>query len=117
MEKMTNYLSIVWLAVGLFASCSDNKPSQGNTSKPTDPQGKKINAHPIYIAKCATCHGGDGKLGVGGAKNLAETKLSVDEIKHQIIHGKGAMPPFGNQLSQEEIQALATYVSTEIKGK
>lgn len=115
MAKMLSSISFVWLAALSFTSCNENKPSQQNTSNQTAPQVKKIDAQSLYMAKCVACHGADGKLGAAGAKNLAETKLSVDEVKQQIINGKGAMPPFGNQLTEDEIQAIADYVLTELK--
>ena len=117
MYKMLRFISFIWLVALSLTSCNENKSPQQNTSSQTAPQTKRINAQSLYMSKCVACHGADGKLGAAGAKNLAETKLSVDEVKHQIINGKGAMPPFGNQLSEEEIQAIADYVLTELKKK
>lgn len=109
----------VFLCVGsmLFTSCNDGNTKQQNTLTQTNFQMEKIDARTLYISNCATCHGVDGRLGASGAKNLAETKLLVDEVKQQIITGKGAMPPFGNQLSDEEIQAVSNYILTELKVK
>jgi cytochrome c6 len=117
MGKMLRFKSFIWLVVLSFTSCNENKPSQNRTLSQTATQTEKLNAHSLYMTKCVACHGADGRLGAAGAKNLAETKLSVDEVKHQIINGKGAMPPFGNQLSEEEIQAIADYVLIELKKK
>jgi cytochrome c6 len=117
---MSNLLGYISLLLGIvlgLASCNENKPKQQNTSTQEASKAEKINAQDLYMAKCVACHGADGKLGAAGAKNLAETKLTVEEVKKQITNGKGAMTPFGNQLSEEEIQAIAQFVLTELKEK
>lgn len=81
MDKMLRSISFIWFAALSFSACNENKPSQQNTSSQIAPQPKKINAQSLYMSKCVACHGADGKLGAAGAKNLAETKLLVDEVK------------------------------------
>jgi len=66
----------------------------------------------IFQERCTSCHGADGTLGFSGAKNLKESKKNMDEIKSQIINGKGAMNPFKNILSPEEIDSVSLYVMT-----
>jgi mono/diheme cytochrome c family protein len=68
------------------------------------------NGKQIYNAACLVCHGKDGKLGVGGAKDLTQSTLTHEEKVELIKHGKGLMTPFKNQLSEQEIEAVATYV-------
>jgi mono/diheme cytochrome c family protein len=117
MSNLLHYILLLFGITLVLASCNDSKPKPQNTSIQEAPKAEKINAQDLYIVKCVDCHGADGKLGVAGAKNLAETKLTVDEVKKQITNGKGAMPPFGNQLSEAEIRAIAEYVLIELKGK
>jgi mono/diheme cytochrome c family protein len=115
---MSNSLRFISLLLGIalgLASCNENKPQQQNISTKEAPKTENINPQSLYMAKCVACHGSDGKLGAAGAKNLADTKLTVDEVKKQITNGKGAMPPFSNQLNEAEIQAIAEYVLTELK--
>lgn len=62
-------------------------------------------------AGCSGCHtlkaaGATGNVG----PNLDDLKPTEDAVKNQVIHGGGAMPAFGTQLSNAEIQNVAAYV-------
>lgn len=70
------------------------------------------NGQAIYNVACAACHGQDGKLGVGGAKDLTASILSHAEKVDMITNGKGLMTPFKAQLSEQEIEAVASYVDS-----
>jgi mono/diheme cytochrome c family protein len=70
------------------------------------------NGEQIYKAACVTCHGPDGKLGLVGAKDLTLSPLSHAEKADLITNGKGNMTPFKGQLSEQEIEAVATYVDS-----
>jgi mono/diheme cytochrome c family protein len=74
----------------------------------------------LYTARCAACHGKDGKGTATGKKMgagdlTAERKEPVAEIAGDIANGKGKMPAFKGKLTPEEIQALASYVKTGLK--
>jgi uncharacterized membrane protein SirB2 len=75
-----------------------------------------INAHEIYTANCASCHGADGKLKMAGALDLSVTQLSNDSISSIILNGRNTMSKI-NGLTPEQAQAIAAYVTTNIKGK
>lgn len=70
-----------------------------------------------YKAKCAMCHGPDGKgsaigqkMGVhdfGSAEVKAETDAQLTDI---ITKGKGKMPSFAGKLKDTEIKELVTYI-------
>ncbi len=68
----------------------------------------------LYKINCATCHGGDGKLGLSGAKDLTVTEMDEASIKNIILNGKGMMP--AAQVSEEQATAIAHYVDGDIKG-
>jgi len=70
------------------------------------------NGESIYKAACVTCHGADGKLGVAGAKDLTMSLLSHAEKVAIIANGSGGMEPFKDQLSEQQIEAVATYVDS-----
>lgn len=84
------------------------------------PSALAAGAAETFQAKCAACHGKDGKgqsdmakkLGV---KDLTSTKLSAAEAEKVISGGKGKMTPFKGKLSDAEISALAKYVSGGLK--
>ncbi len=73
-----------------------------------------------FQAKCAACHGKDGKgqsdmakkLGV---KDLTVTKLPAAEVEKVIANGKGKMTPFKGKLSDAEIAGLAKYIAGGLK--
>jgi len=73
-----------------------------------------------FQAKCAACHGKDGKgqsdmakkLGV---KDLTATKMPAAEIEKVIANGKGKMTPWKGKLSDAEISGLAKYVAGGLK--
>ena len=60
---------------------------------------------------CATCHSLDdansnGKVG----PNLNEIKPGISRVLMAVTNGIGVMPAYQGQLSEEEIEAVATYV-------
>ena len=77
------------------------------------------NAGQLYAKQCASCHGKDGRAKtikgkLKHARNLTDAewqeKVSDERIFNSITNGKEKMPAFGKKLSQEQIEALVTYV-------
>jgi mono/diheme cytochrome c family protein len=71
-------------------------------------QGKQV----FEKAGCASCHtlkdaGATGTVG----PNLDDAKPSKDLVVERVTNGKPPMPSFKGQLSDQEIQAVAEYVS------
>lgn len=64
----------------------------------------------IFEAKCALCHGVDGKLQVSGAKDLSVSKLTKAETIEMIKSGKGLMQGFKDEFNEQQLNALADYV-------
>ena len=73
-----------------------------------------------FKAKCAACHGEDGK-GTSpmaqklGVKDLTVTKLSAADIEKTIANGKGKMTPFKGKISDAEIKGLAEWIKGGMK--
>lgn len=73
-----------------------------------------------YGAKCAACHGQDGK-GQGamgkklGVKDLTASKLSAAEMEAVIASGRGKMTPFAGKLTPAEIKDVAAHVKAGLK--
>jgi sulfite dehydrogenase len=64
---------------------------------------------------CALCHtlkaaNSSGKVG----PNLDELKLDVAKIRRAVNNGVGAMPPYGETLSEADIEAVVAYVADAI---
>lgn len=66
----------------------------------------------VFRQNCAVCHGNNGGGGIGPALAGNNHLKDVQYVVNQILHGGGGMPTFGNQLSNEQIAAVATYVRT-----
>ena len=81
----------------------------------------------IYEKKCALCHGarGDGKGPASAGLNPRPTnfkdshgeKISDGEHFWKITTGKGGMPSFENDLTEEERWHVINYVNTFMKHK
>jgi cytochrome c6 len=76
-------------------------------------------AAPVYNAKCASCHGRDGRARSAHARHehardltTAEWQESVSDerIYNSISNGKGKMPGFKKKLSDGQIDELVNYV-------
>jgi cytochrome c6 len=63
----------------------------------------------IFIKNCKICHGADGRLGLNGAKDLSQSPLSISQRINIITNGKNLMTPFGQILSKQEIELVATF--------
>jgi mono/diheme cytochrome c family protein len=75
----------------------------------------------VYVM-CAGCHkkDGSGGPGYGGyAASFRETTLDHEQLVAVITDGtrERGMPPFEGVLSDRVIDAMATYIETEFKGK
>ena len=64
-------------------------------------------------AGCVSCHtlkdaGATGTVG----PNLDEAKPPAELVVERVTNGKGVMPSFKGQLSEQQIQDVAAYVSS-----
>ena len=95
---------VTLLASGLIAVCSSPAVAQ--------------DAAATYKAKCAMCHGPDGKGGKMGTRDFAspEVKAQTDaQLTDIITKGKGKMPPYGGKLKDTEVKDLVTYIRSLAK--
>ena len=91
------------------------------TTEPTTPaQGDPVAGKEVFLGTsgCAGCHtladaGSTGTIG----PNLDDLKPSHDAVVAQVTNGGGGMPAFKGQLSDSQINDVATYVSTKIAKK
>jgi cytochrome c6 len=74
----------------------------------------------LYKAKCALCHGANGSGDTPSGKSMKVKDLRSDSVQKQtdleltkvISGGKGKMPPYGKQLSNDDIKALIGFIRT-----
>ncbi|HZR66985.1 MAG TPA: cytochrome c [Terriglobales bacterium] len=100
------YLVPIFLGVTFFFSVS-------NLSWAADDAGAAI-----FKSKCVLCHGADGSGNTPLGKQLQAANLHSKEVQkktnaelHKIVHdGQTNMPPFADQLSDEQIDQVVRYV-------
>ena len=79
--------------------------------------GKSVGAG-TFKTKCVLCHGADGTGNTPLGKQLQAANLRSKEVQkrsneelHKIVHdGQANMPPFGEQLTDDEINQVIQYV-------
>jgi cytochrome c551 len=70
----------------------------------------------IFADNCARCHGADGTGGAGPDLTSLDEAKEHEAVVEQVTDGGGGMPSFKGDLSDAEIDAVATYVNTQIAG-
>jgi cytochrome c6 len=109
MKKTMKWIATISTGVALTGCVLLSVPARGdNTGDAT------------YKAKCAACHGPDGKgeTSVGKANKVRDLgsadvqKQSDDEIAGIIGTGKGKMPAYGKSLKPDQIKDLVAYIRT-----
>ncbi|MGA8309688.1 MAG: cytochrome c [Terriglobales bacterium] len=74
----------------------------------------------VFKAKCVTCHGPDGSGNTPVGKSLQTADLRSPEVQKKsdaeltqsVSEGKGNMPAFKGNITDEEIQSVLKYVRT-----
>ena len=67
----------------------------------------------VFLANCSACHtladaGTSGSVG----PNLDDAQPDFDLVVDRVTNGSGAMPAFGDDLTEQQIIDVATYVSS-----
>ncbi len=83
------------------------------------------NAEKIYKAKCAMCHGPDGKGQTPAGKKMGAIDLTTPEVQKAtdkeladiIANGKNKMPGNAKSLKPDEIKELVEYIRDLAKKK
>lgn len=86
----------------------------------TAPAHAQGDAASLFKAKCAPCHGPDGKGDTSMGKTLKVRDLSSDDVQKQtdaqltdiIATGKGKMPAYKGKLTDDQIKQLVGYIRT-----
>lgn len=87
------------------------------TETTTEPaaQGDPVAGQEVFVtvAACGSCHtladaGTNGAVG----PNLDAASPSYDKVVERVTNGQGVMPSFAGQLSEQQIQDVAAYVSS-----
>jgi quinohemoprotein ethanol dehydrogenase len=112
------------LAAGVASGCGggDNKASTApTTTSPTTTEpstGQAATGAQLFSDNCESCHGHEGAGGhVGPDLQKSSVAEHLDQVEKQIRNGGGAMPPFSDVLSDQEIQTVARYVVQQLAPK
>ena len=108
--------SLALLAAGCYSSPSSAPappPPQPATTAQASSGGNAEAGKAVFLsAGCAGCHAlaAAGATGTVGP-SLDERKPSFDRVVDGVTNGKGVMPPFVGQLSDQQIANVAAFVS------
>ena len=105
MKKIVMLATVFGFAMAISASADDAKT--------------------IWDARCAMCHGADGKGDTAAGKKMGAhdfaspevQKLSDAELATTIAKGKSKMPGYEKSLKDADIKELVAYVRQLAKGK
>ena len=108
-ESVAAYVASV---AGLPSTSPPASDDQGGETAPKESGGQIDGAAVFAEAGCGSCHtfaaaGASGTIG----PNLDESQPSKELTIERVSEGMGAMPSFADQLSPEQIAAVADYVS------
>jgi mono/diheme cytochrome c family protein len=107
-------LAVLALGVGLAGCGGDDDASTTTTDDTTTTTAETpaTAGREIFVDNCGTCHalsdaGTSGTVG----PSLDDSGLDVAAVEEQVRNGGGGMPAFEGQLSDEEIELVASYVA------
>ena len=102
------FLTLIVFACGGGDTSSS---SSGSSNAAASNEVSEIDVEKLWKVRCIACHGLYGDMGTNGAANLQEVTSTFDYRVNIITNGSesGIMTPFGDILSEEEIEALARY--------
>jgi mono/diheme cytochrome c family protein len=115
MRAIGRCLLLAGFAGGLLSAAAVAAPAAENEASPGAqavaaipmPEIKKL-----FANNCSWCHGAYGMTADKGPR-LAGTKMTEQEVRDRIRHGKeGYMPPFEKVLNDEQIEAFAKYIKS-----
>lgn len=97
---------------GLISAALLAAPSEASSKQ------QKAQGAALFAQKgCAHCHGPSGLGGSDSGPDLSNVRkqLKPSAIAHQIHDGGKNMPPFGSELSDDEIASLVAYLHSRRK--
>lgn len=115
-----NYKNLFLIPFAVLAACSNADTSSDTVAETyaSDTNNEPVanakvevsESQILFEQKCSLCHGNDGTAGIGNAANLQTSKADSATSLQIITDGKGSMPPFKSQFSEQQIHKLVGYV-------
>jgi len=116
-KTMLIFGGLALLVCGLTAcgggSAGEHAEHQQQTEAPASPasQGAGPDAQALYKSNCLSCHGANLEGKIGPALAAIGGKLDQAQIAAKINNGGGGMPAFKSSLKEQDVQALAAWLS------
>jgi mono/diheme cytochrome c family protein len=105
-------------SVGAAPAETQPTETQPTETQPTETEDEAPDGATVFAdAGCASCHtlSAAGATGTVGP-SLDELRPTREQVVDIVTNGRGAMPSFADQLAPDEIEAVATYVSSSAGG-
>jgi len=112
MERVTGEIATCLFAIVMLAAACGQSGSDGANAPTQAPADPLEHGLVIYKKYCINCHGAAGALKFSGAADLSISTLSQAEAVDIITHGRNAMLPYENLLTEKEIDHVAAYIQT-----
>jgi len=103
---------VIFAAISLSSGVMVSQLAAASSRPPANRAGTNT-----YKTACVSCHGADGRGSALGrslhAPDLHSEQVhrqSVADLRQVITAGKNNMPPFGNRLTKDQIDAVTKYV-------
>lgn len=112
MTRITNYIALTTGAAALAAAVFLSLPANADNAA----------GEATYKAKCAVCHGPDGKGETAAGKTMKVKDFASEEVKKMsdtdlaaaISAGQGKMPPY-KTLTSDQVKELVAFVRSLTK--
>ncbi|GAA0375178.1 c-type cytochrome [Bacillus horti] len=119
MKKSNKYFRL-GVILGMFllvlAACSSDQSEPAEEPGESEESGGEVafqEAIDTYQNSCISCHGTDLQGGAGPDLREVGANLSQDEIETVIRDGRGIMPGYASQFSQDQIVELAEWLASK----
>ncbi len=102
-------MAVALAAIGQPSAAQDSKPAGASDAASKVDKGREL----FGTFGCGSCHSlaDAGATGHVGPSFDGDSNLTEAFIVNRVTNGQGAMPSFSDQLSPDEIAALATYLT------
>ncbi|MDR9748584.1 c-type cytochrome [Paenibacillus taichungensis] len=113
MRKRLSLFTVSIVTVLALAACEGNSSQQkqaGPDAATTDSDSSTTGTYKQY---CLSCHAADLSGKVGPSLKTIGSRLSKEEIMEKITTGTGGMPSFRNRLSEQDIDALGSWLANK----
>ena len=111
--RRASVLAVLAAALAIAATARDGDTTEASTTTSATGSGDAAAGKEVFAsAGCGGCHtfsaaGSSGSVG----PNLDDASPSYDHVVTQVTEGGGAMPSFKDELTEQQIQDVAAFVS------